>query len=365
MASLRSHILVRFLRWRVKKPIQDPVDIIAIRTKLGRPYPGRIPRDIRITPNQGQTPQGPTSQAPTSQGRAPQDAMAQGGVLQGPMHQQPVPRGPMSPGPVPGEWVISDRAAPDAPVVLYLHGGAFFACSPATHRAVTIAFARSGEVRVFVPDYRLSPEHRFPAAIDDVIACCDWIAAETGHPVAAIAGDSAGGTLTLSTLLRLRDTGRPLPAAAVVFSPVTDLVATGASLVENDRRDALFYGTSVVRLQEVYLPPGVDPHNPLASPLYANLAGLPPLLLHVGDDEVLRDNSTRFATRAKAAGVDVTLRVWPVVPHAWQLMAPILPEGRQSLREAVDFVSKAIQRSPQVATANPARGLFAEASSKK
>ena len=262
MASLRTWLLVQFLRSRVKKPIKDPVDIIAIRASLGRPYRGRIPSNIQVIPGQG---------------------------------------------PVPGEWVIADHARPDAPVLLYLHGGAFFACSPATHRSVTIALARSGELKLFVPDYRLCPEHRFPAAIEDAVACCDWIATETGHPVAAIAGDLAGGTLALATLLQLRDTGRPLPASGVMFSPVTDLVATGASLIENDRRDALFYGASVARLQEVYLPPGVDPHHPLASPLYADFAGLPPLLLHVGNDEVLRDDfdPSRGTSQGSARGYHI------------------------------------------------------------
>jgi epsilon-lactone hydrolase len=239
--------------------------------------------------------------------------------------------------------VVSDHAAPDAPVLLYLHGGGFFACSPATHRAVTMAFAQSAQLRVFVPDYRLAPEHRFPAALDDAVACCDWIAAETGRPVAAVAGDSAGGNLVLATLLRLRDTGRALPAAGVAFSPLTDLAATGASIVENDRKDALFFGASVARVGEVYLPPKMDARDPLASPLYADLAELPPLLLHVGTDEVLRDDSLRFAARATAAGVKVTLRVWPVVPHAWQLMGRLLPEGRQSLQAAMAFVLQAVE----------------------
>jgi monoterpene epsilon-lactone hydrolase len=247
--------------------------------------------------------------------------------------------------PVPGEWVVSDHAKPDAPIMLYLHGGAFFACSPATHRAVTIAFAQSGKLRLFVPDYRLAPEHLFPAALDDVITCCDWIAAETGQPVAAIGGDSAGGNLALATLLRLRDSGRALPSAGVTFSAVTDLAATGASIIENDQRDALFFGASVARLPEVYLPAGLDPRDPLVSPLYADLTGLPPLLLHVGADEVLRDDSVRFAARAQAAQVDVTLRVWPVVPHVWQLMAQLLPEGRQSLQEAIRFIVRATERS--------------------
>ncbi len=300
MPSIQTFLLVRFLRWRIKKPIKDTVDLAAIRTQLSQPYRGRIPRDIQIKT-----------------------------VLE----------------PVPGEWVISDQAASDAPIMLYLHGGGFFACSPATHRAVTTAFARSGRLRLFVPDYRLAPEHRFPAALDDAVACCDWINAETGQPVAAIAGDSAGGNLALATLLRLRDTGRAMPAAGVAFSAVTDLAATGASIVENDRRDALFFGASVARLSELYLPPGLDPRDPLASPLYADLAGLPPLLLHVGADEVLRDDSVRFAARAQASGVNVTLRVWPGVPHAWQLMAQVLPEGRQSLQEALCFVMQAIKET--------------------
>lgn len=310
MASLRTHLLVRFLRWRFKKPIRDPVDIGAVRASLGRPYQGRIPRGMRIVAAQG---------------------------------------------PVPGEWVASDRAPPDAPVMLYLHGGGFFACSPATHRGVTMAFARSGELRVFVPDYRLAPEHRFPAALDDAVACCDWIEAGTGRPVAAIAGDSAGGNLALATLLRLRDAGRALPAAGVAFSPVTDLAATGGSVAENDRRDALFFGASIARLAGVYLPPGLDPREPLASPLYADPAGLPPLLLHVGGDEVLRDDTVRFAARAAAAGVDVTLKVWPAVPHAWQLMARLLPEGRQSLQEAIVFVSQRLRAPGRAGQASKAR----------
>ena len=300
MPSIQARLLVRFLRWRVKKPIKDPVDLAAIRVQLNQPYRGRIPRNIQIKTVSG---------------------------------------------PVPGEWVVSDQAASDAPIMLYLHGGGFFACSPATHRAVTLAFARSGKLRLFVPDYRLAPEHRFPAALDDAIICCDWIKAEAGQPVAAIAGDSAGGNLALATLLRLRDTGRAMPAAGVAFSAITDLAATGGSIVENDQRDALFFGASVARLSEVYLPPGLDPRDPLVSPLYADLTGLPPLLLHVGADEVLRDDSVRLAARAQSAGVNVTLRVWPGVPHAWQLMAQMLPEGRRSLQEAAQFVLQATKES--------------------
>ena len=293
MASLQAHLVSRYIRWRIKRPLIGHIDLLAARRSLERPYIGPIPHDVRITPGHG---------------------------------------------PVPGEWVEPRRSTPDAPVLLYLHGGGFFACSPATHRAITTGFARCGGPRVFAVDYRRAPEWRFPAALEDAAACCDWVLRETGRPVAAIAGDSAGGTLALSLLLHLRDTGRPLPACAALFSPVTDLAATGASIIENDRRDAMFFGASVARLREVYLPEGVSPRDPLASPLYADPAGLPPLLFHVGSDEVLRDDSTRFAAKARAAGVEVTLRLWPVVPHAWQLMGPWVPEGAESVRQARAFV---------------------------
>ncbi|HEX3351000.1 MAG TPA: alpha/beta hydrolase [Acetobacteraceae bacterium] len=292
MASLRAHLFVRFMRWQVKRRVGRAIDIAAIRRTLDRPYRQRTPRGISIRRGEG---------------------------------------------PVPGEWVTAADADP-APVLLYLHGGAFFACSPRSHRPVTTAMARASGVRLFVPEYRLAPEHRFPAAIDDVVACCDWLAAG-GHRIAALAGDSAGGTLVLSTLLRLRDSGRSLPPCAIAFSPLTDLAATGASLAENDAKDAMFFGSDVHRLADVYLAAGGDPRDPLASPLYADLAGLPPLMLHVGADEVLRDDTLRFAARAREAGVDVTLKVWPVVPHAWQLMGALLPEGRRSVTEAARFIS--------------------------
>lgn len=284
------------------------VDIRAARASLERPYRGRLPAEIRIVP-EGRLPEG----------RSPEGRPADGGVA--------------------GEWVVSTQAAADAPVLLYLHGGGFFACSPETHRPVTMGFARGGMLRVFALRYRRAPEHRFPAAIEDAVACCDWIEATTGRPVAAIAGDSAGGALALSTLLRLRDSGRTMPRACVAFSPVTDLAATGDSVITNDRKDALFFGASIARLPEVYLPGDVSPRDPLASPLYAALDGLPPLLLHVGADEVLRDDTLRFAAKARAAGVAVSLRVWPVVPHAWQLMGGVMPEGVESVAEARGFVA--------------------------
>ena len=151
-----------------------------------------------------------------------------------------------------------------------------------------------------------------------------------------VAGESAGGGLALSLMLALRAAGVPLPAAAALFSPWTDLAATGDSIRTNSDRCAIFNGLDVAASARYYLG-DTDPRNPLASPLYADLSGLPPLLIHVGADEVLRGDSTRLAERARAAGVSVEQKIWPVVPHAWQLAPHLIPEARQSLRESADF----------------------------
>ena len=231
-------------------------------------------------------------------------------------------------GGVPGEWL----GPPDAPcMLLYLHGGGHFACSPKTHRPITRAFAKAG-LRVFAPDYRLAPEHPYPAALDDAVAAWRGL---TGPVV--VAGDSAGGGLALALMLRLRELGLPLPVRAALFCPWTDLAATGESLRANTRRDAMFEGRGIADAAAYYVG-GADPRDPLISPLYGDLAGLPPLLVHVGESEVLLDDSTRLAARARAAGVAVEIKTWPVVPHVWQIMGGFIPEGRQSLEAAARFL---------------------------
>jgi monoterpene epsilon-lactone hydrolase len=247
---------------------------------------------------------------------------------------------PAALGGVPGEWVKAE-SGPDAGVLLYLHGGGYFACSAASHRAYTTFFAEQG-FRVYAPDYRLAPENPFPAAVIDAVAAYRALRSEVGTsaPI-VIGGDSAGGGLALAAMLKLRAEGDRLPVAAVLFSPLTDFVGTGNSRLINHKRCAMFFGDALAFTRDLYLD-GTDPRDPLASPLYADLKGLPPLLIHVGADETLLDDSTRLAERARAAGVPVELTVWPTVPHVWQLFHRFVPEGRQSLTSASQFLSKAI-----------------------
>ena len=260
-------------------------------------------------------------------------------VLQG--ASMPVPAGasfePATVGGVAGEWVRGEAGA-DAPILLYLHGGGYFACSPRTHRPITAAYARLG-FAVFVPDYRLAPEHKFPAALEDAEAVWNGLLS-LGHTAQSlsVSGESAGGGLSLALLLSLRDKGQALPAVAALFSPWTDLACTGQSIISNLKRDAMFWAPGLKEAAGFYVTEA-ERTAPLASPLYAELAGLPPLLIHVGERELLRDDSVRFADKARAAGVQVDLQVWPVVPHAWQIVQ-FIPEARQSVRAAADFLHR-------------------------
>jgi acetyl esterase/lipase len=236
-----------------------------------------------------------------------------------------------------GEW-LTPPGEPGGRVLLYLHGGGYFFCSPRTHRPVTVNLCRRARAYTLALRYRLAPEHPFPAALEDAVGAYLWLLDMGYHPAQiGLAGDSAGGGLALATLVYLRDSGLPLPAAAVCFSPWTDLAGTGRSLDANDEMCAMFSAQAIRRGAQIYLA-GADPRSPLVSPLYADLRGLPPLLLHVSDSEVLLDDSTRLAEKAREAGVPTRLKVWPRQPHVWQLFAPVLPEGRQSLQEAAEFL---------------------------
>jgi acetyl esterase/lipase len=231
-----------------------------------------------------------------------------------------------------GEWAESD--GPSLGTMLYLHGGGYFACSPQTHRSITGAYAIRG-LRVFAPDYRLAPEHPFPAALEDALAVYRAMLAR--FPAGfAVGGDSAGGGLAVSMLLAAKAEGLPMPACAVLFSPWTDLAGTGASISTNLKRDSMLFAPRLAEAADIYLA-GTDPKNPLASPLYGELAGLPPMLIQVGRPEILLDDSTRLAARARAAGVPVELTIWENLPHVWQVSQIFLPESRHALDQAASF----------------------------
>lgn len=250
----------------------------------------------------------------------------------------PPPRGakysPDNIGGIAGEWTQAGGVA--SGTILYLHGGGYMACSPKTHRPITAAYALRG-IKIFTPDYRLAPEHPFPAALEDALATYKGLLATGIAPAKlAISGDSAGGGLTLALLLAIKAEGLPMPSSALVFSPWTDLAITGATIQTNLTRDCLLHGNTMKDGASFYLG-NADPQNPLASPLYGDLAGLPPLFITVGEAEVLRDDSTRFAAKARQAGVEVDIKIWDGMPHVWQLFQFLLPEARQAMDDAARF----------------------------
>jgi acetyl esterase/lipase len=235
--------------------------------------------------------------------------------------------------------VSTPVSAPDR-LVLYLHGGAYVAGSPALYRDFIWRVATASRSRVVVPDYRLAPEHPFPAALDDAVNAYRWLLHGGASPQRiALMGDSAGGGLVLGALLRLRDEGAPLPGAAVALSPWTDLALTGESLRRNAGLDAIVDPAEMPRFAGYYLG-GADPHTPYASPLYGDPTGLPPTLIQVSDEETLLDDSVRLAERMRAAGCDVSLEVWPRMPHVWQTWARVVPEARRALVRIGAFVQE-------------------------
>ncbi len=241
------------------------------------------------------------------------------------------------------EWLIPCGATKDK-VILYAVGGGYVSGSCTDHRAMVAKITKGCGVTTLLFDHRLAPEDPFPAALEDTLTAYQWLLAQgVSSTSILLAGDSAGGGLCLATLLALRDQGIPLPAAAVALSPWTDLALTGDS-----------YRT---KLQASIDPPGMsavcskyyagenDPRLPWISPLYADLRGLPPLFICVGTNETMLDDSTRFAEKAQAAGVDITLRVWEGMVHCFPLMAPLFPEATQALAEVCAFIKTHIPRA--------------------
>ena len=226
-------------------------------------------------------------------------------------------------------------ARPEA-VVLYLPGGGYFFGSPKTHRPIVIGMARAFEGPCYGLDYRLAPEHPFPAAVEDADAAYrGLLARHPGVPI-VLAGDSAGGGLAVVTAMAARDAGLTMPAALVLFSPWTDLASTGRSLETNARSCAMFTPKGIRTGARVYLG-DADPRDPRASPLYGNLAGLPPTLIFASRQEILLDDSTRLAETARAAGVETELVLRDHVPHVWPIFHRLLPEGREAVEEVARF----------------------------
>ncbi len=244
---------------------------------------------------------------------------------------------PVHAGSVPAEWVVATGAAAGR-VILYLHGGGYVVGSINTHRDLAARLSRAAAARVLLIDYRLAPEHPHPAAVEDATAAYRWLLSTGVHPSRlVIAGDSAGGGLTIATLVALRDAGVPLPAAGVCLSPWVDLEATGESMTTKAAADPVVQRDPLRKMAAMYLG-GQDPRTPLAAPLYANLSGLPALLIQVGTAETLLDDSTRLAERARKVGVEVHLEPWEDMIHVWQAFASMLPEGQQAIERIGEFV---------------------------
>jgi acetyl esterase/lipase len=238
---------------------------------------------------------------------------------------------------VPAEWVSTPDADPQR-VVLYLHGGAYVIGSIKTHRDLAGRISRASGGRVLNCDYRLAPEHPHPAAVDDALAAYRWLIDQGYAPAKlAVAGDSAGGGLTIATLVAIRDAGLPRPAAGVCLSPWVDLEGIGESMTTAAHLDPMVQKEHLVRMGKLYLGTA-DPRSPLAAPLYADLSGLPPLLIQVGTAETLLDDSTRIAERARKAGVAVTLDIWDDMIHVFQAFAPILPEGQKAVDQIGEYL---------------------------
>ncbi|MCH7960072.1 MAG: alpha/beta hydrolase [Candidatus Hydrogenedentes bacterium] len=239
------------------------------------------------------------------------------------------------------EWVRTESSDP-ARRLLYVHGGGWISGDIESYRPLTGRIAEATGCSVLAVDYRLAPEHPFPAGLEDVLAAYTWMLnnGPEGPGEASkiyIAGDSAGGNLTLAATLSLRDAGTRLPDAVVGISPATDFTASGDSCKTRADVDPIIDAARVGSAGKAYYGDR-DPVEPLLSPLFAELAGFPPLLLHVGDAETLLDDSVRFAHKARESGVDATLKIWPGMPHVFHVFAPYLEESLRAIDEIGEFI---------------------------
>jgi epsilon-lactone hydrolase len=244
---------------------------------------------------------------------------------------------PVDAGGVAAEWNVPDKAS-SRRFIFYIHGGGHSMGSIQTHRGLVARLALAAEAQALSIGYRLAPEHRYPAAVDDCITAYRWLLAQGMAPEdMVLAGDSAGAGLVLSTMQALRDAGDRLPAAAVCMSPVTDLAKEGESMRTRAALDPWVSAKSSKANADRYLG-ARDPHTPGASPLYADQRGLPPTLVLVGTSEVLHDDSTRWVERARGAGVDVDLEVWDEMIHVWPLFGDELPEALRAIQRMGEYI---------------------------
>lgn len=238
---------------------------------------------------------------------------------------------------IPVEWSYAPGSDPSR-VLFFLHGGGYCSGSIKSHRGMAAEAGRAAGARTLAVEYRLAPENPYPAALEDAAAAYAWLIDQGVAPQhVALGGDSAGGGLSLALLLHLRAAGQPLPGCAWLVSPWVDLTMAGESLSTKAEVDPLISKPYLEELASAYLA-GADPKDPLVSPLFADLSGLPPLLIQVGSAETLLDDSVRIARRAGSADVQATLEIWPYMIHAWHIWAPVLAEGRSALASAGAFI---------------------------
>lgn len=245
---------------------------------------------------------------------------------------------PAGMGGVPGEWSLAP-GSDESRVLIYFHGGGYCSGSILSHRRLVTEAGRAAGIRALAVGYRLAPEHPFPAAFEDAVAAWRFVrqqGIEAHHIV--IGGDSAGGGLTVALINRLREAGEALPACAWLISPWTDLTMSGGTLATKEAVDPLIRKAYLEELAGAYLGSAINPEDPRVSPLFADLKGLPPMLIQVGSAETLLADSTRFAAAAGAADVRVTLEIWPQMIHAFPLWNAQLAEGREALASAGAFV---------------------------
>jgi epsilon-lactone hydrolase len=237
------------------------------------------------------------------------------------------------------EWMLPPKCKRDR-VILYFHGGGLVIGSVKAHRSIVAKFVKGSSVPALVFDYALAPEHPFPEGLNDSIAAYQYLLSQDIKPSKIVfAGDSGGGNLVFSTMLALKDKGIPLPGAAIALSPWTDLTNSGESLITNSEVDSLCW-KEAQKIFAGYYAGKNDPGLPLISPLYGDLKGFPPLLIFAGSNELLRDDSTRLASRAADADVDVTLRIGNGLFHCYPACSPLFPEAKQAMDEICEFIKR-------------------------